>query len=76
MSAHTDAKAKKLIAKGRVAKVADGTWQVLASNGTDSYFVQLEPRHCDCLAFRFRKECAHIHAVDIMAKSDGDNDAV
>ena len=75
MSAYTDAKAKKLIAKGCVAKVADGTWQVLASSGTDSYFVQLEPRHCDCLAFRFRQECAHMQAVEIMAESDGYNDA-
>ena len=74
MSAYMKAKAKKLIAKDRIAKVANGTWQVLASNGTDSYFVQLNPRHCDCLAFRFRQDCAHLRAAEIMAESDNDSD--
>lgn len=61
--AGTDEKAAKLVNSGSVAAVADGLYQVRGSKKGTSYMVDMSDGSCECLGFRFRKDCAHIKAA-------------
>ena len=65
MSAYTDAKARRLVRTGRIAKIDDNTWQAAGSKANTMYVIQLEPRHCDCLGFRYYQTCSHMQAVEL-----------
>ena len=66
MSAYTEARARRLIKTGRIAQVDGNTWQAAGSKEGTMYVILLEPRHCDCLGFSFRRDCSHIRAVELV----------
>ena len=70
MSAYTNAKARKLLARGDISKVEGSLWQARSSKGDNVYVIDIDGPHCDCLGFKFRGKCSHILAVQIALESE------
>lgn len=62
------AKAEALIKKGKIGSVAPGIYQAEGSKPGTTYMVEVNPPACDCMAFRFRRECKHIDAAMILER--------
>ena len=67
MSANTEKKAQRLINSGSIEQVAEKIYQVKSSTPGKVYIVMIEPPHCQCVGFVFRKECSHLLAAQKMA---------
>ena len=70
MSAHTEAKARKLLASGGVTRVEGSIWQARASGKNGMYVIDLNGPHCDCLGFRYNRKCSHLRAVMLAIEAE------
>ena len=68
VSEATDAKAAKLVRTGKVGKVGDLLYQVAGSRPGASYMVDMNDHSCECLGFRYKRDCSHLEAVRIFSR--------
>jgi len=70
MSTHTTQKAQNIIDTESIIQIDENTYQVRSSAAGKSYII--ESGICDCLGFRYRKDCSHVQAVQIIQKKTPD----
>lgn len=70
MSAYTTQKAQNLIDTESIIQIDENTYQVRSSVAGKSYII--ESGICECMGFRYRKDCSHIQAVKITCQAKRD----
>ncbi len=68
MSEFTQKKARNLIDTGSIARIDDFTFQAKASTTGKSYIIRNGA--CECPGYRYRDDCSHVQAVQIMMRID------
>ena len=66
MSAYTQKKAQRLIDTESIVAIDDTTYQIKATTPGESYIIDTSSMICTCKGYRFRKECSHVLAVEIL----------
>lgn len=66
MTQFTEKKAQNLIDTKSIMQIDDDTYQVKSSTPEKSYIISDEI--CECVGFKFRGECSHVIAVQMLQK--------
>ncbi len=74
MSAFTEKKARNLIDTQSIQQIDDDIYQVKASAPGKSYIISDEI--CECVGFKFRGECSHVIAVQMLQKQSEEPELV
>ena len=72
MSEFTKKKAQYLIDANLIIQIDDNAYQVRASESGKSYI--LRNGACECKGYRWRGECSHVTAVQILQKQSMESD--
>lgn len=67
MSKFTERKAQNLVDTCSIVQIDPDTYQVKSSTRGKSYII--ESNVCSCAGFRFRRDCSHVRAANIMQES-------
>ena len=74
MTQFTEKKAQNLIDTQSIMQIDNDMYQVKSSTPGKSYIISDET--CECVGFKFRGECSHVIAVQMLQKLSAESEIV